>query len=82
MIEYIHHDMAMALNQRGCPQSIVSRRWHLSTIAYEDHIHHHVDPRCVSVHHHLCSHCHSQTLIDRDYKLRSSMNSQKTNNNT
>ena len=68
MIEYIHHDMAsaIALNQCGCPQPTVSHRWHLSTIAYEDHIHHHVDPRCVSVHHHLCRqknkcviHCHS-----------------------
>ena len=89
MIEYIHHDMAsaIALNQCGCPQPTVSHRWHLSTIAYEDHIHHHVDPRCVSVHHHLCrqktnvSFIVIQTLIHKHYTLRrlwlSSMKSQK-----
>lgn len=73
------------------PVSLISHRWHLSTIAYEDHIHHHVDPRCVSVHHHLCRQQNRwviviQTLIDKHYALRrlwlSSMNSQKTNNNT
>lgn len=36
------------------PVSLISHRWHLSAIASKDHIHHHVDPRCVSVHHHLC----------------------------
>lgn len=105
MIEYIHHDMAMALNQCGFPQStvsciyilcpsvsLISHRWHLSTIASKDHIHHHVDPRCVSVHRHLCrqktnvSFIVIQTSIDKDYKLRrlwlSSMNSQKNTNNT